>query len=555
MAGAGWFWSVARRREIRLLATRGVGPGALAGKAALETVLPIALGGAAGVLLTASLVGTVGPATVFDAGSSTRAAVMAGLALAVALVLIAGIGALAGRLRTTGRRAGRLGRVPWELVLIVVAGGIALLGRPGSGVTIDHAIVGVDAQVVLFPLLGALGVLLLLGRLVAAVLPALGGRADSAPRAAYLALRRLTRSRALAAGMVVGTALPCCLLMYGSTVRTTVIEEVGAKTRTTLGAPTILLALGLGDPAVPLHGDGTQVLVYDQDATLGGQPVTVLGIDPDTFARYAYVDAEQQTLVRRLRPDPADGVRPGTPLPAIVVNSGGGSAVTDLTLSRTRFALSPVASTAVFPGLRHHTSPLVVVDRRRLATVDDAAEFDNQFWTDPSHEFAVREQLRRDGDPVVITQTARVVVSTTGLLPITWIFGYLQALAALVGLVAVAGLVFGLAARARTRRVSYVMSRRMGMTRATHVRSVLVELAVVVGSGWLAGTALGVASFTTVYRRLDVYPSLLPPPTFVVPSTPLVVSGGIVLVVIALATAATQWVADRTRPAEILRLE
>ena len=53
----------------------------------------------------------------------------------------------------------------------------------------------------------------------------------------------------------------------------------------------------------------------------------------------------------------------------------------------------------------------------------------------------------------------------------------------MIGMVAIAGLIFALAARTRRRTVSYVLSRRMGLTKAAHLRSLVIELGIVVGLG------------------------------------------------------------------------
>ena len=137
----------------------------------------------------------------------------------------------------------------------------------------------------------------------------------------------------------------------------------------------------------------------------------------------------------------------------------------------------------------------------------------------------------------------------------TWIFGYLRALAVLIGLVALAGLVFGLAARSRRRVVSYVLSRQMGMSQATHLKSLLVELLFVIGAGWIAGVVVGAGADDLVYRDLDVFPHLPPPPVFALPVAVLVTTAAIVVAVVLVAAAGTHWVSERARPAEILRLE
>lgn len=549
VGGAGVFWANARRREIRLLVARGVGPTALAGKAVLETALPAALGAAAGSVGTLYLVRAVGPATVFESGAPLRALAMVAGTLALGLLLIGLIGGLSGRERTAGRTMSWPARVPWEIVLIAAAAIIALTRLNDSAVTIDHTVVRISALVILYPLLGATGALLLLGRIIGALLPGIGRSARRGSPAVFLALRRMSRSRVVAIGLIVGTALPCCLLIYGSTVRDTVSREVTEKYQTNLGAPHVLQIYGVHGALLDLHGRGSQVVIYDQDATVGAEPAYVVGIDTSTFDEFAFTSAEQRAAVHELAPAAAGGS-----VPAIVVNRQGPDS-TKLRISDTDLRLVPVASSAVFPGLRNSNFTMIVVDQRALAGIDDGTERTNQVWTDDSRYGQARRLVEADRYSVLFELTSRIVVGTTGLLPVTWVFGYLRALAILIGVVAIAGLVFGLAARTRSRRVSYVLSRRMGMSRATHVRSVLLELGTVLGLGWVAGSTLGLGSFGLVYERLDVYPDLPPPAAFGIPSGALAVSAVVVALVVALAALAAQALAERTRPAEILRLE
>jgi putative ABC transport system permease protein len=198
---------------------------------------------------------------------------------------------------------------------------------------------------------------------------------------------------------------------------------------------------------------------------------------------------------------------------------------------------------------------MIVVDEHALATVDPNVERLNQLWTSDADYGAARSVLTALNMSVLFELTSEVVVGSTGLLPVTWLFGYLRALAVLIGVVAIAGLVFGLAARTRRRRVSYVLSRRMGMSKLAHLNSLLLELALVIGTGWVAGSGLGIGSFRAVYRGFDVYPQLKPPAEFTVPSVPVVVTGIISAAVVLLAAGGTHVMAERTRPAEILRLE
>ena len=106
VGAAGSYWADRRAREVRLLSSRGVGPGALAAKAALELALPAVAGTVLGWLLARWLVAGLGPSPVLDRSAPVQAALTAGIAL-LAGVAPARAGrrpAQPGRHRAAGRR-------------------------------------------------------------------------------------------------------------------------------------------------------------------------------------------------------------------------------------------------------------------------------------------------------------------------------------------------------------------------------------------------------------------------------------------------------------------
>jgi len=126
----------------------------------------------------------------------------------------------------------------------------------------------------------------------------------------------------------------------------------------------------------------------------------------------------------------------------------------------------------------------------------------------------------------------------------------------LAGVIGVLALMLYLAARQRTRVAAYALSRRMGLTRRRHVLSLLVELAVAVGIGAVLGTVLARLVLVPVVPLLDLKPGWPPE------ATTLVLPTGVLLGVLTAAVAvvlsgalAAQLVADRTRPADVLRGE
>jgi hypothetical protein len=325
-------------------------------------------------------------------------------------------------------------------------------------------------------------------------------------------------------------------------------EEIAIKYRTNLGAPHVLNLIGVHEKTLDLHGDGTPVVSYPAaNGTLpGGTPAAVLGIDPATFADYAYVSPAQRTEVT----DVAGGADS-----ALLINAPPGVTADAVSIGRTRVRIHVVARDEVFPGLRNGAFPMVVVDRTLLHDIDPAADRANQAWTNDANLARVHAQMQKDDYSVLGELSPQLLITQTGLLPVTWIFGYLRALAFLVGGVAAAGLVFALAARVRQRTVAYVFTRRMGMTQWTHIRSLLTELGLVVGTGWAAGALAGAVGFGVIVPALDVYPQLPPGAVFSLPASIFLGTGITVAITAALAAVAAHRLAEHANPATVLRIE
>ncbi|MDT4905536.1 MAG: putative transport system permease protein, partial [Pseudonocardiales bacterium] len=389
----------------------------------------------------------------------------------------------------------------------------------------------------------------LFGRIVGALLPLLGRVRGARPDTLYLALRRIRGSRAIAVSLLVGAALPCGLLVYAGGVSDGVRHEITRKYQTNLGAPQVLNIVGLHEATPNLHGRATAVVRYATAfAGSGNDQVSVLGVDPATFDRFAYTTAAQRAAVRLLASTDSG-------VPAIVVNAPSGFTAAAVQIGASQLKTHTVGRADVFPGLRNGAFPMLVVNRAALTHIDPTAERDNEAWTGADQSEALSGVIVRAGYSTLGEVDSKVLLSSTGLLPVTWIFGYLRALALMIGAVAVAGLVFGLGARTRRRALSYVMSRRMGLTQRTHLLSLVIELGLVVGLGFLAGVAAGVGAFRVILGALDVYPSLPPAAALDLSVPTLVVTGAVMCLVIAVAAVATHLGAGRAHPAEVLRVE
>jgi putative ABC transport system permease protein len=196
---------------------------------------------------------------------------------------------------------------------------------------------------------------------------------------------------------------------------------------------------------------------------------------------------------------------------------------------------------------------MVIVNRQALKHMPLHIERAEQIWTSDADHAAAAANLAHQHVSVLYELSPDVVVGKTGLLPVTWVLAYLRALALLIGLVAIAGLVFALGARTRRAAVAYVLSRRMGVSRATHLGSLLRELALIVGLGWLIGSGLAEGGVGAVYRLLDTYPQIPPQPVFIFDGVVVSALAGACAVLVVLAACLAQLLADRADAARTMR--
>jgi putative ABC transport system permease protein len=207
----------------------------------------------------------------------------------------------------------------------------------------------------------------------------------------------------------------------------------------------------------------------------------------------------------------------------------------------------------VLPG-RRTAGPVVLVAYDRLPEIPREAHADrtSELWTDVPRGRAVDAATAAGATGPRVVEPADVF-TTANFLGITWTFGYLSALAVFVGVIAVGGLLLYLEARSRTRVSGYVMARRLGLSKAAHLRSLIVELGGVAIAGLLLGAVLAAAAVSVVYRRLDVDLVRPPTPLLDVPWTAVGLTALAAVVVAVLAALYAQRAADRADPASVLR--
>jgi putative ABC transport system permease protein len=559
VGAAGSYWADRRSREVGLLSSRGVGPGALALKAVLELALPAVAGTVVGWLVARWLVALLGPSPLLDRSAPAQAAITAVIALVAGLgllALVAGLRSRAATERPVGARRGRVAALPWELLVLAAAGACWLRLRGSDAVTLDAGIAQINLLVVAFPLLFLAGAAVLVVRLLALLLPHLGRTTGRLSPAWYLATRRVTASRVISVILLAAAALPIAMLVYAAALTRTSEYTLDAKAGVVNGSRIAVQSVDPIRRTAATDAAGTLVTRYLY-GKVAGQPadVTVLAIDPDTFPGTAFWDRRFSsdslaTLMARLRAPTTGGA-----IPAVaVVEEGPEFAPTfQLGLGSTRVRVDVVAHAKPFPGRRIPGS-ILVVDRARLGTVDRFAGSLNELWSRTATTERAQEIVTGQHADIYLATSQDTVFDVANFLGVSWTFGYLSALAALVGLVAVGGLLLYLETRQRSRVASYALGRRMGLTRATHLRSLLAELGVLLGLAWVIGAGLAWTAVLLVYHRLDIDPTRPPGPLLTVPVLAFAGSAVAVAVVVVLAALYAQRSADRADVSEVLRL-
>jgi ABC-type antimicrobial peptide transport system permease subunit len=558
---AGMLWLDRRRTEVRLLASKGAGPLGIGTKVFLEVLVPGAIGAALGVVAARWLVRLLGPTSVIDGPAIVSANRQVIWTFVVALILLGLVVAVASRRVLDPGAAGRgqregIIKYPWEIAVLALAGAALyeISTRGTAPVQAGAQAPKVDRFLLLFPILFALGGAGLAARGLRRLLPILRSRGARWSSAMYLASRRLVEASRTAFALLIAVAVAIGILLYAGTLSATVNATGEAKSLVFTGAPTsVTLRSSVDTP--PRTGFPSTVIRRIERAVAGNGEggIDVMGIDRNTFAGTAFWDRSfagesLNELLRVLAPGP-----PGSAVPVAI--TGAPNIPAETTLSFPGSGVKPipikvVAKVTAFPGMRAG-SPLVVMDRSTLLSLTNVGL--EVLWARAPLP-QVTAAMRRDGHVVVRSVTTDQVKQSSQFLSLSWTFGFLQALGILTGLVALGGAVMYLEARQRSREVSYALSRRMGLTRGSHRRSIALELGSILVVSLVVGGLLSWVAAALVYRKLDPIPSVPPSPLLRLPVVLLAASFAVVLAAAWLGARRVQRAADRANVAEVMRV-
>jgi putative ABC transport system permease protein len=510
-----------RRTEVRMLDALGLSPTALGARAAVESLVPVVAGCVAGWAIARASIGTGGPSPTIDPSAVAASAWQSALA-AVAGIAIVGI-ASASAVRTetlsTAVRLRSVARAPWEVLAVALAAAALyeVLSRGTGPAVAPDGTVRIDAFVLLFPVLFIAGFAGIAVRLAVAALRRASRPAARWPVSLYLATRRLSSSPRVAMLLTTAAALAIGILAYAATIGRSLDEATFDKARLAVGADVAVGAPALIDlpPAAGLRAtDVVRLLATRED----GADVTILAVDPSTFAAAAFWDAgfADRPLADLLGAldAPAEGAD-GEALPALVVGS---IPVRDVELGGFSVELTTVAEVRAFPGQARGTTIVVATPELQRILGSHGISFGSLgvtylVWVRGPVARAVTyvEGLGLSSSAV---RTTAAFVGAPTFRAISSTFLFMELLGVLAAVVALIGVVLYLQARQHARLVSYAMSSRMGLSRGAHRLAVFLEIGAVLLASAIIGSALALIAGAMLSPWVDPLPSLPPAPAF-----------------------------------------
>jgi putative ABC transport system permease protein len=557
VAAAGSYWADRRRLEIVLLSSKGAGPASLGLKAALESLIPAAVGAVVGWAVAYGLVSAIGPSSSLPLSSVLEALWLAIAAGVLSLILVWIVSASRVRATSSTPRLLRshIAKVPFELIALGLSiWAWSTLGQQSLQVGATSA-PGVGASFLAFPILFVLSLAALGARITSIVLSSRWFRRATSRlgHPSWLASRRLSGASRIAALCVASVAAAIGILIYGSALTASQNATIDAKAETFVGSITSV-QLASSAP-IPASLAGTTTAVYSSpNAQFGSTDVNVIAVDPATFARGAFWNSSfSGQSLQSLLDELGASQHPGT-IPAIIADGNGQSGALSLQVYGKFSRPLPVyvvASVPYFPG-EDSEDPLVITTTTAIKQFGVPTE--DLFWSKEQPQVVLAD-LQRAGANAAILVTESNVLDQTTFEAISWTFSYLQAFGILSGAVIFGGLLLFVSTRARARALAYVLARRMGMRRVTHLVSLIIEIGVMLVPGAVIGAVVGWIAVELAEPHLNPLPSLSPPPLIEIPALAIGLATVATICIWGFVSSWAQHIADRSRASDLLRAD
>jgi hypothetical protein len=544
-----------RHTELRLFAVRGVAPWRVARGVSLGVAGGIVAGAAAGFALAWSAVSIAGPSPALEPAALRRAALGVGVAVVVAVPLVAGVVAWVGDRSVDHTR--RPHRARWSAALAVL--GLAVLAavayrrldRDGGIRTFGVEARGGSLLAMGFPLFALLVGVASAALVIAALTPPLRLSGRRLGRATRLGWRRVVLEAGPLAAIVTAVALAVGCFATARALADAGERQLADKAEVYVGS----------DLAVTLFDDPPDRLTWSDRTTLqlvapgrvDGSTAQLVGVDRATFDQVARLrgdaaDRSLADLVAALDPAAATPSRRPAALAVGTKSVVGARVAFTGTASSDEVEFEIIAVADFFPGFTNG-SEMYVVDR---STVESAVDFPTRVLLvrDPPTDALV--QLHAAGVRTGITRSVDTAFDGSAYTGLRWSFVPLGVLGLLFAVIALALQLLVIAARASTRRATHAVMRHTQFgTRDVLIASV-VETVVPLGVGTVLGGVVASIATRIAVPRLDPMPNLQPLAQFAVPWAAFGVAAIVIpvwaLVIAALITRATV----RLEPMEVL---
>ena len=511
--GTGAFNVRRRDGEARLSVVEGEQRIVFTARTALETLLPVALGTAVGLVAAGLIVRSFAPAGTVEGSVVTSALAAAGVGALVTIAAV-GAGAWAARGPTIQRnRSWRHAAIPWEVPVLLLAVATYVVIRRGGGLVRNEAIGSHPRLVVLvFPLLLAAAFAGLLSRALRRALR----RRDARSNVLYLALRRLASARTLLVLLTVTTAVAFAAVTFAEVLDASLSSNSREKALVANGAD----VQGLVDPQqafprsfpVPI----ARVVQSFDSVFVDGSAVEAMVVDPDALRRVIRWEWPHD-------PRPALRALAASDAPLPVIANRAAAHARSIEIGGRRLPIDVVATVDVFPG-GVRGEPLVVLPADRLRRAERAAgvagdpliDATTFVWGKGDPAVVSRLLARSELAPSFIT-TVDHFLDSAELTTAGRAYGFIRVVALAAALVALAALFLYLYARSRVQRVTAAFLNRMGFGERPQALSVALEAAALVGFSALAGAAAGLVGAAPLVARVDPLPQYTPPAALVVP--------------------------------------
>jgi putative ABC transport system permease protein len=554
MAAGGFFLVKKRRIEAASLAARGVGPVAQGVRYGFEALLPAVMGTALGALAGFHLASWPGPANEVEYEVLWSAAGLVGGSAAIGLALLMAAASVA-----VLREERSIAEIPAPLTgargllvasAMAVAAGIAAYSMRTS-ISVDDLDAIRDPRLILMPVILILAGATLGAALLRSALPSLARVVRYRSPALYLASKRLSGASGMTQVLVTASACALGIGIYGLAVSSSIREATVSKAHLFIGSDYAAQVSSSFEPP-DVDFPTTHVTVFRGARLESGDTVTMMVVDPGSFARTAYwkdsfADSDLRSLLESIE---------GSPGGPIEVISTGDLGPNPRFASRSSNAdLDVVATAEFFPGMAAEGATAVMSRESfeaAISTVGTIATRRDSIWATGEPD-KIGAALLRESVLFAAPVTVETTLDSPTLQSLLWMLGLLSALGATAGAISIFGLLLYLQARHRASLIASALSRRMGLRRRTELASWGAEIGGALLTAFVVAVGVGLAVTSLMKGLLDPRPGLPPTPVLVSPAVSLIALGAALLLVAILAARRLQRSVDEADIAEVLR--